>query len=132
MRSGSGRTVAGLHADRASLSDQDAIRSGGKFRAPAAAMDHSVAMMRNPGQLQELPDVTALLSEAASHGEQPAAADRTLAALNAPPVAWQSSDLALNHRLAQRHLGCPGTSTRPRCVAAATGLLLTAGVFSLK
>jgi hypothetical protein len=38
MRSGVGSPAAGLHADRASLSDQDAVLPVGEFRAPAAAM----------------------------------------------------------------------------------------------
>ena len=48
-------------------------------------------MMGNPGLLQELPDIAALLSEAGGDGEQSAAADRTLAGLDA------MADLALNH-----------------------------------
>jgi hypothetical protein len=56
-------------------------------------------MMGNPGLLQELPDIAALLSEAGGDGEQAAAADRSLAGLD--PMA----DLALNHRLAQSTLG---------------------------
>ena len=52
-------------------------------------------MMGNPGLLQELPDITALLSEAGGDGEQSAAADRTLAGLDA------MADFSLNHRLAQ-------------------------------
>ena len=51
--------------------------------------------MGNPGLLQELPDIAALLPEAGGDGEQAAAADRTLCGLD--PMA----DLALNHRLAQ-------------------------------
>jgi len=57
--------------------------------------------MGNPGLLQELPDIAALLPEGGGDGEQLAAADCSLAGLDAPAVAWQTSDLALNHRLAQ-------------------------------
>ena len=53
---------------------------------------HPAAVMRDPGLFQELPDITALLPEAGGNGEQPAAADRTLAGLDAPAVAWQTSD----------------------------------------
>ena len=67
---------------------------------------HPAAVMGNPGLLQELPDITALLPEAGGHSEQPATADRTLAGLDALAVAWQTSDLALNHGLAQSTLGC--------------------------
>ena len=51
--------------------------------------------MGNPGLLQELPDITALLSEAGGDGEQSAAADGTVAGLDA------MADFSLNHRLAQ-------------------------------
>jgi hypothetical protein len=57
--------------------------------------------MGNPGLHQELPDIAALLPEGGGDGEQPAAADCPLAGLDAPAVAWQTMDLALNHRLAQ-------------------------------
>ena len=56
-------------------------------------------MMGNPGLLQELPGIAALLSERGGDREQAAAADRTLAGLDA------MADLALNHRLAQGTLG---------------------------
>jgi hypothetical protein len=46
--------------------------------------------MGNPCLLQELPDITALLSQGGGDGEQAAAADRTLAALN------PRADLAMN------------------------------------
>lgn len=52
-------------------------------------------MMGNPGLLQELPDIAALLSEAGGDGAQSAAADCTLAGLNT------MADFVLNHRLAQ-------------------------------
>ncbi len=52
-------------------------------------------MMGNPGLLQELPDIAALLSERGGDREQAAAADRTLAGLDA------MADLVLIHRLAQ-------------------------------
>jgi hypothetical protein len=55
--------------------------------------------MGNPGLLQELPDIAALLPEGGRDGEQAAAADRSLAGLDA------MADLALNHRLAQGTLG---------------------------
>jgi len=55
--------------------------------------------MGNPGQLQELPDIAVLLPQGGGDREQAAAADRTLAGLDAVP------DLALNHRLAQGTLG---------------------------
>ena len=51
--------------------------------------------MGNPGLLQELPDIAALLPEGGGDGEQAAATDRTLAGLDT------MADLALNHRLAQ-------------------------------
>ena len=51
--------------------------------------------MGDPGLLQECPDITALLSEAGGDGEQPAAADCTLAGLDA------MTDLALDDGLAQ-------------------------------
>ena len=51
--------------------------------------------MGNPGLLQELPDIAALLPEGGGDGEQAAAADCPLAGLDA------MADLALNHRLAQ-------------------------------
>jgi hypothetical protein len=51
--------------------------------------------MGNPGLLQELPDIAALLPEGGRNGEQSAAADCPLAGLDA------MTDLALNHRLAQ-------------------------------
>lgn len=47
--------------------------------------------MSDPGLLQELPDITTLLAQGGGDGEQPAAADRTLAGLDA------MTDLALNH-----------------------------------
>ncbi len=50
--------------------------------------------MGNPGLLQELPDIAALLPEGGGNGEQAAAADLTLAGLDT------IADLALNHRLA--------------------------------
>jgi len=51
--------------------------------------------MGNPGLLQELPDIAALLPQGGGDREQAAAADHTLAGLDAV------TDLALNHRLAQ-------------------------------
>ena len=51
--------------------------------------------MDNPGLLQELLDVEALLSDRGRDGKQAAAADRSLAGLDV------MADLALNHRLAQ-------------------------------
>jgi hypothetical protein len=62
-------------------------------------------VMGDSGLLQEFPGITALLPEAGGDGEQPAAADRSLARLDAPAVAWQTSDPALNHRLTQGTLG---------------------------
>jgi hypothetical protein len=56
--------------------------------------------MGDPGLLQKIPDITALLAQGGGDGEQPAAADCTLAELDA------IADLALNHRLAQSTLGC--------------------------
>jgi len=53
------------------------------------------AMMGDQGLLQELPDITPLLPQAGDDREQSAAADRTLAGLDA------MADLALNHRIAQ-------------------------------
>jgi hypothetical protein len=52
---------------------------------------HPAAMMGNPGLLNELPDIPALLSEGGRDCQQAAAADRTLAGLDA------MTDLALNH-----------------------------------
>ena len=52
-------------------------------------------MVGDPGLLQERPDIAALLPEGGGDGEQSAAADRTLAGLDA------MADLALNHRLVQ-------------------------------
>ena len=51
--------------------------------------------MGNPGLLQELPDIAALLPQGGGDREQAAEADRTLAGLDA------MTDFALNHRLAQ-------------------------------
>jgi hypothetical protein len=48
-------------------------------------------MMGNPGLINELPDIPALLSEGGRDCQQAAAADRTLAGLDA------MTDLALNH-----------------------------------
>ena len=62
--------------------------------------------MGDPGLLQELPDIAARLPQAGGDGEQSTAADRTLTGLDAPAVAWQTSDLALNHRLAQGPYSC--------------------------
>jgi hypothetical protein len=56
-------------------------------------------MMGNPGLLQELPDIPALLPQGGGDREQSAAEDRTLAGLDAV------TDLALNHRLAQGMFG---------------------------
>jgi hypothetical protein len=53
-------------------------------------------MMGNPGLLLERPYIAALLSQVGGHGEQSAAADRILIGWNAPAVAWQTSDLALD------------------------------------
>jgi len=101
---GTGQTVAELHADRASLSDQDAIRPVGGVPLTSEGRQQRrhqpAAVMGDPGLLQELPDITALLPEAGGDGEQPAAADRTLAGLDT------MTDLALNHGLAQSTLGC--------------------------
>ena len=55
--------------------------------------------MGNPGLLQELPDIAALLPQEGGDRKQPAAADRTLAGLDT------MADLALNHRLAQDTFG---------------------------
>ncbi|MFZ9753587.1 MAG: hypothetical protein ACO3B3_08545, partial [Cyanobium sp.] len=44
---------------------------------------HPVAVMGDPGLLQELPDIAALLPQAGDDGEQSAAADRTLTGLDA-------------------------------------------------
>jgi hypothetical protein len=55
--------------------------------------------MGDPGLLQERPYVSALLSQACGHGEQAAAAERTLAGLHA------MADLPLDHRRAQCSLG---------------------------
>lgn len=54
--------------------------------------------MGDPSLLQELLDIMALLPEAGGDGEQQAAADRTLTALNT------ATDLAPNHGMAQDHL----------------------------
>jgi hypothetical protein len=85
---------------------------------------HPAAVMGDPGLLQELPDITALLPEAGGDGEQPAAADRTLAGLDA------MTDFALNYGLAQSTLGCVvgGLDTldiqeRPQSLAALQQLL---------
>ena len=58
---------------------------------------HPKSMMGDPGLLQDLPDITALLSEGGRDCQQVAAADRTLAGLDAMAVARQIPDLALNH-----------------------------------
>ena len=63
-------------------------------------------MMGNPGLLHEMPDIPALLSEGGRDCQQAAAADRTLAGLDAMAVARQIPDLALNHRLAQGTYSC--------------------------
>ena len=55
--------------------------------------------MGDPGLLQKIPDIPALLPQGSGDREQAAAADRTLAGLDA------MADLALNHRLAQGALG---------------------------
>jgi hypothetical protein len=55
--------------------------------------------MGNPGLLQELPKIAALLSEACGDGAHSAAADRTLAELDT------KADFSLNHRLQQCTLG---------------------------
>jgi len=52
-------------------------------------------MIGNPGLLQKLPDIAALLPEGGGDGEQAAAADGAAGRLDA------MADLALNHRLAQ-------------------------------
>jgi len=56
---------------------------------------HPTVVMGNPGLLQELPDIAALLPEGGRDGEQSAAADCSLAGLHA------MTDLACNHRLPQ-------------------------------
>ena len=56
-------------------------------------------MMGDQGLHQELPDISALLPEGGGDREQAAAADSTLAGLDA------MADLALNHRMAQGTLG---------------------------
>ena len=56
--------------------------------------------MGNPGLFQKSPDIAALLPEGGGDGEQAAAADRTLAGLDA------MADLALNHRMAQCTYSC--------------------------
>jgi len=61
--------------------------------------------MGDPGPLQGRRDITPLLLQGRGDSEQSAGADRTLAGLDAPAVAWQTIDLALNHRLAQGALG---------------------------
>ncbi len=110
------------------MSDQDAIRPVGGVPLTSEGRQqrwhHPAAVMGDPGLLQELPDITALLPEAGGHREQPAAADRTLAGLDA------MTDLALNHGLAQSTLGCVvgGLDTldvqeRPQSLAALQQLL---------
>ena len=67
---------------------------------------HPKSMMGDPGLLQDLPDITALLSEGGRDCQQVAAADRTLAGLDAMAVARQIPDLALNNRLSQGSYSC--------------------------
>ena len=55
--------------------------------------------MSDPGLLKEFPDITALLPQAGGNGEQPAAADPTLAGLDA------MTDLALDDGRPQGSLG---------------------------
>jgi hypothetical protein len=55
--------------------------------------------MANPGLFQKILDIATLLPQGGGDREQTAAADRTLARLDA------MTDLALNHRLAQGTLG---------------------------
>ena len=55
--------------------------------------------MGDPGLLQKIPDIPPLLPQGSGDREQAAAADRTLAGLDA------MADLALTHRLAQGMLG---------------------------
>jgi hypothetical protein len=85
--------------DGSSLSDQEAVLCDADSGIGQQRRHHSTVMMGNPGLLQELPDIAALLSEAGGDVEQSAAADRTLAGLDA------MADFALNHRLPQGRLG---------------------------
>jgi len=55
--------------------------------------------MGDPGLLQKIPDIPALLPQGSGDREQAVTADRTLVRLDA------MADLALNHRLAQGMLG---------------------------
>jgi hypothetical protein len=59
----------------------------------------------NPGLFQDIPDIAALLSEGGGDGEQAGSADGALGRLDAPAVAWQIADLALDDGRPQRSLG---------------------------
>ncbi|MBD2550415.1 hypothetical protein H6G65_12630 [Microcystis elabens FACHB-917] len=63
--------------------------------------------MSDPGRLKEFPDITALLPQAAGNGEQPAAADPTLAGLDA------MTDFALDDGRAESL--CVVYNPRPEC-----------------
>jgi hypothetical protein len=54
-------------------------------------------VLGDPGLFQKIPDITALLPQGGCDGEQAAAAEGAIGGLHAPAVAWQTSDLALNH-----------------------------------
>ncbi len=81
--------------ESSSLSDQLAVLCAADSGIWQQRRHHTATVMGNPGLLQELPDVAALLPERGRDGEQSAATDRSLPGLDA------MADLALNHRLAQ-------------------------------
>ena len=66
--------------------------------------------MGDPGLLQKLPHIPALLSERGGDCEQAAAADPTGSGLDA------MADLAVNHRLPQRPLGGVVGGLDPWCL----------------
>ena len=96
---GSGRPPRDCMPDSSSLSDQEAVLCAADSGIGEQRRHHPTVMMGNPGLLQKLPDIAALLSEAGGDSEQSAAADRTLAGLDA------MADFSLNHRLPHGTLG---------------------------
>ena len=63
--------------DCSSLSDQEAVVSALNKQSDSSQRHPPAAMMGDPGLLEELPDIAALLAQGAADSEQAAAADGT-------------------------------------------------------
>jgi hypothetical protein len=58
-------------------------------------------VMCEPGFLLKFPDIPSLFTQGGGDSERSGGADRILVWLHFPVVAWECSDVALNHRIVQ-------------------------------